>query len=274
VKRKLLTILLLTILLLVTSCSSNEPMQVNDLSARKLETVKKEIPINNTEPNDPVLEQPKGEVSIVTEVEEANGLQVILNPENIMAVVNKVNTLPSDFKPGELVVPDVPFYFEEDLPKKYMRAEAAKALEELFAQASKDEMELVAASGYRSYDRQHAIFSSKASRVGEEAANQVVAFPGQSEHQTGLAMDITSAEMGYKLEEEFGETDEGIWLQENAHLFGFIIRYPKGKESITGYQYEPWHIRYVGKEAAKEIYEKGITLEEFVEVRPVDKKVQ
>ena len=92
----------------------------------------------------------------------------------------------------------------------------------------------------------------------------MVAYPGQSEHQTGLAMDVSCQSVGFTLEEDFGQTTEGIWLSENAHKFGFIIRYGKDTTNITGYSYEPWHIRYVGKDAAKEIYDLNITLEEYL----------
>ena len=92
----------------------------------------------------------------------------------------------------------------------------------------------------------------------------LVAYPGQSEHQTGLAMDVSSQSVGFTLEEDFGQAKEGIWLKDNAHKFGFIIRYGKDNTHITGYSYEPWHIRYVGKDVANEIYEKNITLEEFL----------
>ncbi len=115
----------------------------------------------------------------------------------------------------------------------------------------------------------HIIVKSKfsiisAQRVGKEVANKTVAYPGQSEHQTGLAMDVSSHKMGFKLHQSFGETIEGIWLANNAPKFGFIIRYPKGKEHITGYKYEPWHLRYVGVQVAEEIAQKGITLEEYL----------
>ena len=90
--------------------------------------------------------------------------------------------------------------------------------------------------------------------------------PGQSEHQSGLAADVSSPSVNYALTESFGKTDEGIWLAQNAHKFGFIIRFPDGKESITGYLYEPWHIRYVGESVATEIYAKDLTLEEYLEL--------
>lgn len=181
-----------------------------------------------------------------------------------LVLVNKSHELPAGFVPGDLVVPDVRFAFSEDLPKKQMRQEAAQALELLFQKAEEDGIDLAAVSGFRSYDRQAAIFASAAQRVGEVEANRVSARPGQSEHQTGLAMDVSSASVGYQLVESFGEMPEGQWLAANAPAYGFIIRYPAGKESITGYRYEPWHIRYVGVEHATRISQREITLEEYL----------
>src|SRR5690606_29752197 len=146
-----------------------------------------------------------------------------------------------------------------------LRKEAAAALEELFKQAKADKLNLYAQSGYRSYERQKAIFASNSKRVGEEKANRVSAHAGQSEHQTGLSMDVTSPAVGNDLVTDFENTVEGKWIKDHAHEFGFIIRYPKGKESITGYDYEPWHLRYVGKQHAEIIHQKGITLEEYLE---------
>ena len=146
-----------------------------------------------------------------------------------------------------------------------MRKEAADALEEMFKEAEKDGIYLFAVSGFRSYERQQAIFQNEVNTKGEELAKEAVAVPGQSEHQTGLSMDISAESVGFNLVEEFENTVEGKWLSENAHKFGFILRYPKGKETITGYKFEPWHFRYVGKDIAKIIYENNWTLEEFFE---------
>ncbi|CAH2215377.1 D-alanyl-D-alanine carboxypeptidase family protein [Tepidibacter aestuarii] len=188
---------------------------------------------------------------------------IVLNPSDTLVIVNKKNSLPSDYVPKNLVVPNVPFPFQEFHSKKLMRQDAASALEELFKKAEQDGINLYATSGYRSYDRQKSIFDSNSKKYGIEKANQFSARPGESEHQTGLAMDVTSPSVNYRLTQIFGETKEGIWLKENAAQFGFIIRYPKGKEGITGYQYEPWHLRYVGDEVAKEITNQNITLEEY-----------
>ncbi|SFB05460.1 D-alanyl-D-alanine carboxypeptidase [Lentibacillus halodurans] len=186
------------------------------------------------------------------------------NPHEILVLVNKGNALPDGFEPINLVVPDVHFPFEDFLPKKQMRQVAATALEDMFESADNAGLELFAQSGYRSYERQDAIFAANVQEHGEEAANNFSARPGESEHQTGLTMDVTSPDINYQLIEEFGETDEGKWLQEHAAEYGFIIRYPEGKENITQYQYEPWHLRYVGEKAAAEIMKKNMTLEEYL----------
>ncbi|MFC4662043.1 D-alanyl-D-alanine carboxypeptidase family protein [Oceanobacillus aidingensis] len=198
------------------------------------------------------------------EVTEA-GTEVVGNPYDELSLVNKSFALPDDYIPEDLIVPDVPFPFTEDLPKKYLRENAAHALEELFEGAEEAGLEMFAQSGYRSYDRQDDIFAANAAQNGEDYANTYSARPGESEHQTGLAMDVTSAEVNLELVEAFGETEEGQWLAENAPEYGFIIRFPEGKEDITGYQYEPWHLRYVGEKTAKYITEQGITLEEYYE---------
>ncbi|MGY3714564.1 M15 family metallopeptidase [Sutcliffiella cohnii] len=190
---------------------------------------------------------------------------IIQNPTNLLVLVNKDIALPEEYVPDDLVSPNVPFIFDGEHDKRYIREEAARALETLFESASNEDIELFAVSGYRAYDTQNAIYNSYLKRWGEERTNAVSAVPGHSEHQTGLAMDVTSRSVELQLTEDFGETVEGIWLQENAHKFGFIIRYPLGKEAITGYQYEPWHLRYVGEEVATHLWKEELTLEEFFE---------
>lgn len=196
-------------------------------------------------------------------IAKKNGLMVVTNASSNLVLVNKKRNLPSTYVPKDLVVPNVPFSFSGSSPKKLMRKEAAKALESLFAAAKKDGIKLKAVSGYRSYATQKSIFQRNAKLKGEQAANRTSARPGQSEHQTGLAMDVSSASVGYALEQSFGTTKEGKWLAKHAAEHGFIIRYLKGKESVTGYSYEPWHVRYVGKTVAKEIMSKNLTLEQY-----------
>jgi D-alanyl-D-alanine carboxypeptidase len=203
-----------------------------------------------------------------TVTQQIDGQEVIANPENIVVIANKTKTLPSSYEPDDLVIPDIPFIFEEIIDKRFLRKEAAESIEKLFIAAGEDDIELYAASGYRSYERQDNLYQYQVSLVGLEQANQLVALPGQSEHQLGLALDVTSHSTELKLTEKFGETPEGKWLEANAHRFGFIIRYPLGKEHITGYQYEPWHIRYVGTEVAEYLYENDLLLEQlFMEDR-------
>lgn len=189
---------------------------------------------------------------------------IVSNPSDVLVLVNKNYSLPSNYVPQSLVVPKVPFPFNEYSQKKLMRQDAAVALEALFRKAKADNIDLYATSGYRSYSRQKEIFTSKVMSIGMEKANQFSAKPGESEHQTGLAMDVTSPSVNLGLSQSFGETKEGIWLKNNAAEFGFIIRYQRGKEYITGYQYEPWHIRYVGKSVAKTIASKNITFEDYL----------
>lgn len=216
---------------------------------------------SSTQPSTPKLTL---EAVFFNEIAQVDGKQIIQNPENQLTLVNKVFALPEEYIPGDLVRPDVEFSFgNQDVEKSYMRQEAASALEKMFADAKSQEVHLFAVSGYRSYQRQDDNFHNKVNNIGEVEAAKIVAYPGNSEHQTGLAMDISSQSANFRLTEQFGETTEGKWLMENAHRFGFILRYPKGLETITGYIYEPWHYRYVGEKAAMEIYKNQITLEEY-----------
>ncbi|MCJ8006595.1 D-alanyl-D-alanine carboxypeptidase family protein [Lederbergia wuyishanensis] len=204
-------------------------------------------------------------------IKEVNGVKEIVNADNVLALVNKEFALPGTYIPEDLVKPNVQFSFgEQDIEKSYLRKEAAVALEKMFAAAENSNIYLFAVSGYRSYNRQVAILNNEIERVGKDQAMQAVAIPGKSEHQTGLAMDISSESVQYLLTDNFGETKEGKWLKENAHHFGFILRYPKDKEGITGYQFEPWHFRYVGEKNAQIMYKNNWTLEEFFkEVRKI-----
>lgn len=186
----------------------------------------------------------------------------IKNPEAIDVLVNKTNWLSKDYKPLDLIKPKVDFLPDTNLEAMLLRKEAAKSLEKLFKKAKKEKLNLFAVSGYRSYKRQSEIFKENLKENGEEA-NKYSARPGQSEHQTGLAMDVACSEDENLLCEEFANTKEYEWLAQNVHKHGFIIRYPKGKEDITGYNFEPWHLRYVGIDKAKEIYLNQVTLEEY-----------
>ncbi|MDO0978793.1 M15 family metallopeptidase [Staphylococcus hominis] len=160
-------------------------------------------------------------------------------------IVNKDIGLPSNYNPGED-------------PK------AQQALQQLFSAAQKEGINLYKISGYRSYPTQVQLYNRYAARDGKKAADKYSARPGYSEHQTGLTFDIGGVNSDKNLYASFGKTKEGQWIAKNAHKYGFIVRYPKGKEKVTGYQYEPWHLRYLGKDTATKVYQSGKTLEEYV----------
>lgn len=172
---------------------------------------------------------------------------------NDILIVNKKIGLPADFNPGE---------------NRYARMK----LNQMIKDAKKDKQSLVVRSGYRSYQMQDKLY--KEYKAQDANADTYSARPGHSEHQTGLAFDIGSVESARDFTISFGDTTEGEWLAQNAHKYGFIIRYPEGKTHITGYQYEPWHVRYVGVKIAQEILNKKITLEEYIGLYPKDQTVE
>ncbi|MCP3775114.1 D-alanyl-D-alanine carboxypeptidase family protein [Paenibacillus sp. MZ04-78.2] len=191
-------------------------------------------------------------------------VQVVASPADIAVLVNKTFKLPDNYKPQDLVDPNVSFTFKEKLEKRKMRKEAAAALEKLFEAAKKDNLPLAGVSAYRSHETQKTVYNRYVQKDGEAAANKYSAKPGHSEHETGLAIDVAGSSGKCAAQDCFGATKEAKWLAEHAADYGFIIRYPEGKENITGYQYEPWHLRYVGVDTAKTIAKQGVTLEEYV----------
>jgi len=165
---------------------------------------------------------------------------------NDILVVNKKYALPPSYAPG-------------------INPTAQSALDGMIADAGKAGHELNVISSYRSYSYQEDLYNRYVSSHGEEQAKRFAALPGHSEHQTGLTFDLGGTENeGDWLSGSFGDTPAGKWLAANAHQYGFIVRYPKGKEAITGYIYEPWHFRYLGVEAATKVYHSGLTLEEYL----------
>lgn len=187
---------------------------------------------------------------------------IISNPSSYDAVINKVRSLSSNYVPSDLVTVSVPTCLPNPEIRQ-MRRIASEALSEMFEDALIDDIELVARSGYRSYATQASLYNGYVSKYGQEYADKYSARPGTSEHQTGLAMDITAESVNLQLDDNFGKTKEGLWLADNAHRFGFIIRYPEGMENITGYFYEPWHVRYLGVKLATNVFNSGLTLEEY-----------
>ena len=202
---------------------------------------------------------------VPTEVPTPTPIVVNTDTSTVTYLVNREFSLPEDFVPENLSAPDIRFAFSDTtIDKAKMTPEAGEALALLF-DAAQDEagLALYGVSAYRSYARQYTIYATNLATRGIAHTNRYSAAPGRSEHQTGLAIDISCASEGYGLETTFADTPEGIWVAENAHRFGFILRYPKDKEHITGYNYEPWHIRYVGAELAGYLYETGLTLDEY-----------
>lgn len=178
--------------------------------------------------------------------------------DSINILVNKKNDLPEDYEPSDLILPDV-----STTKKLYVREVIHADLLEMFSDAEKENIYLSITSGYRSYQYQKTLFNNYVARDGVEAASRYSARPGQSEHQTGLALDIAAQNGKCTLSTCFKDTDEGKWLNENAWKYGFVLRYPVGKEQITGYMFEPWHFRYVGKKESEKIFESGLTVEEY-----------
>ncbi|MBP5725433.1 MAG: M15 family metallopeptidase [Clostridia bacterium] len=178
----------------------------------------------------------------------------------LLFLANRQYTVSSAYEPRDLEMSDVPGQVRR------MRREASAALREMF-QVCKEEtgLTLLSISGYRSYEKQEGIYKRKLRTVkGNVAkAQEFVAPPGSSEHQLGVAMDVGQKHKIH-LEISFGETEGGKWCRENCWRFGYILRYDEPWEEITGYKYEPWHFRYVGKEYAKEIHEANIPLETWL----------
>lgn len=176
-------------------------------------------------------------VHIVNSTEDVDFVPMVNN----IPLVNKTYPLPSDYAPGGLT------------------AETSTAFERLVEAAAADGLSIYMISGYRSYEKQQRTYLGWCNKYGTYEADRVSARAGFSEHQLGMAIDVNS------LYQSFANTAEGLWLAEHCWEYGFIIRYPKGKEGCTGYSYEPWHIRYLGDvELAKSIMDSGLCLEEYL----------
>lgn len=184
-------------------------------------------------------------------------INIIKNPNNQLVLVNKNNQLPKNFIPLQLVLIDEKFATKD----KYMQKEAANSFESLSRDANILGYKIIAVSTYRNYEYQEKLYNDYIKKDGKNYADNCCARPGHSEHQTGLAVDVMGSNNDYN---KFEESNEFEWMKNNAHLYGFILRYPKNKNNITGFKYEPWHYRYVGVYAAKIIYTEKITLEEYV----------
>lgn len=177
--------------------------------------------------------------------------------KDILLLVNKFNKLKKDYEPEDLVKISNWYAYDK---ATHMRAEAYDKFITMYNAGKEDGMTLIINSSYRTYDYQEELWNRNKNASGQEYADSYVARAGHSEHQTGLTVDLTT--YGVK-DFNFEEFEEYEWMQKNAHKYGYILRYPKGKEYITGYSYESWHYRYVGVEVATYIYQNQITYDEY-----------
>lgn len=233
---------LLTVTLLLASCTGNNGINNTDNTDNGKTSKAPE------ETEDVVEKTP-----LITEDD-------VFTEGSIEQLVNPAYPLPETYEPEDLEYVDL-----LSTQDTYLRSEANAALRELFEAASDEGLELYAVSGYRSYVTQEGLYNNYVNQHGQEEADRFSAKPGTSEHQTGLVMDVSSESAYFGLSESFEETPEGEFVKNNAHKYGFIVRYLEGKEDITGYMYEPWHIRYLGKELAQDVHDSGLTYEEYIE---------
>ena len=183
--------------------------------------------------------------------------KTVEDPNNILVLVNKYNKLADDYKPDDLERINTNY----SVRNLYLRKDAKEAFEALCRDASSLGLSIRAISSYRTFDYQKGLYDNYVSVNGVEEADTYSARPGFSEHETGLATDVMGSNGNYT---RFAETNEYTWVVNNAHNYGFVIRYPENKENITKYKFESWHLRYVGKDAATYMYENNLCLEEYL----------
>ncbi len=183
--------------------------------------------------------------------------KIVEDPNNLLVLVNKYNKLNDDYKPSDLERINTNY----SVRNLYLRKEAKEAFEALCRDASSLGLSIRAISSYRTFDYQKGLYDNYVSVNGIEEADTYSARPGFSEHETGLATDVMGSNGNYT---KFDETNEYTWVINNAHNYGFVIRYPENKEEITKYKFESWHLRYVGKDAATYMHENNLCLEEYL----------
>ncbi len=234
--------------------SATQPSLYSEMPARLSAAEGSAVPSNE----DPLREEAKEKLlayRLSAPLETCDELRVL---------VDQSHSLPPDYVPDDLVplrAYGVPTLGSDVLR---LRRDAAEHLGRLVEAAAADGEELVVASAYRSYEEQQISHERLASVYGADA-NGMSAPPGHSQHQLGTAVDFTNAAVGYQVWMPFGETTAYLWLQHHAQEYGFVLAYPRGKEEETGYQWEPWHYRYVGVENAQRLEKSGLSLQEFLE---------
>jgi D-alanyl-D-alanine carboxypeptidase len=180
----------------------------------------------------------------------------------LLTPVDKQHALPASYAPADLA--GIPGDYLAPGFGGSLRVEARDALVEMLGAAFQAGYDVRARSAYRSYAEQQATFQYWVDTLGYEEASRISAMPGHSEHQLGTTADLSTAEVGWALTESFGGTAAGSWLAEHGHEYGFALSYPAGAESVTGYAYEPWHFRYIGRQAAGDWKASGLTLNVFL----------
>lgn len=183
--------------------------------------------------------------------------------KDILILTNKYLRLDEDYKPSDLEKIKVDYFINGNSKVSYLRKDARDAFERLSADSIKNNTPVYGQSAYRSYEKQSILYNSAVESYGKEKADNDTARPGHSEHQTGLAIDVSSTKAGNML--DFENTDSFNWMVNNAHKYGFILRYPKGKENIHGYICEAWHYRYVGVKVATDMHNNysDLTFDEY-----------
>ncbi|HAX73162.1 MAG TPA: D-alanyl-D-alanine carboxypeptidase [Firmicutes bacterium] len=188
----------------------------------------------------------------------------VSDPNDYLVLVNKNFYLQPSDTPQDLVLPQVAVWDSEVNTNFYLREEVARQVENMFEEAMLENYELMIRSAYRSYHEQVSVYEDFLSKYGPWYVEAYTAIPGHSEHQTGLAFDITSQSVYFGQYKTFDQSPEYEWVKKNAHRFGFVIRYPEGRENSTGFSPEPWHWRYVGVDVATLLYEKDWILEDYI----------
>ncbi len=180
---------------------------------------------------------------------------------DVLVLVNKLHAVSKYYEPTDMVAINGNYTTNQGLE---MKEDAYKAFKKMRKAARADGIYFKICSAYRTYETQKWLYKNYLNTMGKELRDIRSAAPGRSEHHTGYAIDLVTKSTGWTLTQDFAKTDEGKWIKKNCAKYGYIIRYPKGKTDITGYDYEPWHLRYVGVDVAKEITKQGITLEEYL----------
>lgn len=200
------------------------------------------------------MKQAVTEVNLNLDTDFYTNIETIEDPSSITVLVNKSHALPADYVPEDLV--SIPSF-----PNLQIKDDAVDDFENLLAAAKLDNVIIIPYSTYRSYDYQEGLYNKYLQTDSQEEVDTYSARPGHSEHQTGLALDVRSSSHWSNLTDSDYE-----WMLNNSYKYGFIIRYPKDNSRITGYQEEPWHLRYIGIEHATKVHELGITFDEYCDI--------